>query len=121
MDGLAKVGGKGFCGPNPEGLDHFPGAGVLRGGAEEEDGFSPKPRLGASKVSEFCLRGTGLLRLSTLTGGSGLAHFEMGGAHFPIPAGVDDVSGDGGAVDLLLGKPHPSGCALTCVKQCVSV
>jgi len=52
--------------------------------------------------------------------GSGLAHFEIGGAHFPRPAGVDVVRGDGRAVGLLLETSHPLGRALTCVKQCVS-
>lgn len=121
-EGFAKVEERGSDGANPGG-DHFPGAGAPRGGVKEADGFGPSPRLGVRKTCGFCLRGAGLL-LSISTGGfcgSGLAHFEIGGAHFPIPAGVDVVSGDGGAVGLLLEKPHPVGCALTCAKRRVSV
>ena len=84
------------------------------------DGFGPKRRFGVRKICGLGPRGTGVLRTSELTGGfcgSGLAHFEVGGDHFPIPAGVDGVSGDGGAVCLLLEKPHPVGCALTCARN----
>ena len=88
----------------------------------EEDGLSPKPRLGRRKARGFCLSGASLSRLSASTGGfGGLAHFEIGGAHFPIPAGEDVVSGDGGAVGLLSRIPHPFGRALTCMEQRVNV
>jgi len=122
--GSAKVEGKGFGVVSPGCLDHFLGAGEPCDGVREEDGFGPRRRFWVREICGFCLRGTGPVWTSALTAGfcgSGFAHFEIGGAHFPIPAGVDDVSGDGGAVGLVLEKPHPVGWALTCVKQYISV
>ena len=113
-----------FGGANPGGRDHFPGAEASRGGMKETDGLGLRPRLGGRDVCGFRLCEMGLFWLSSLVGGfcdSGFAHFEIGGAHFPRPAGVDVVSGDGRAVDLLLEISHPLVRALTCVKQCVSI
>ena len=65
----------------------------------------------------------GLLLFSALAGGfsdPGLAHFEMGWAHFPRPAGEGVVSSDGGGVGLPLGISHALGRALTCTKQRVN-
>lgn len=120
--GSAEVEGAGEGGANPGGLDHFPGA--PRGGTRETDGFGLRPRLGGRDVCGSRLGGKGLFWLPVLGGGfcdSGFAHFEIGGAHLPRPAGVDVANGDGGAVDLLLEISHPLVCALTCAKQCVSI
>ena len=118
----AEVDGRDSRGEKPWGLDHFPGAGASRGCTKVVDGLSPNPRLRGKEVRGFCLSGASLFRLSVLTSGfCGLAHLEIGGAHFPIPAGVDVVSGDGGAVGLLSRILHPPGRALTCTTQRVSV
>lgn len=117
--GFVEVEAVGLSGVSPEGLDHFPDAGAPRGGMKETDGLGLRPRFGDREACEFCLRIGGLFRLSVWTGGfcdSGLAHFEIGGAHFPRPAGVDVVSGDGGGAGLL-GISHALGRALTCVKR----
>lgn len=117
---FADVEGGGFGGVNPGGLDHLPGTGTPCGCLKGTEGFSPKPRFGEGEVCEFCLRRTGLHWLSASTGGLcglGLAHFETGGAHFPRPAGVDVVNGEGGAFGLLLETSHPLGRALTWMKQ----
>lgn len=118
-----EVEGVGFCGENPGGLDHFPDAGAPRGGVKETDGLGLRPRLGGREVCGFRLCGTSLFWVSALVDGfcSGFAHLEIGGAHFPRPAGVDVVSGDDGAFGLLLGASHPLDHALTCVKQRVSI
>ena len=114
----ATVEGRECGGTNPGGLVHFPGTPALRGCTEGADGLGLRPRLGVGKVCGFCLCGVGLFWPSTF---SGLAHFEIGGAHFPIPAGGEDVSGDSGAVELVFGISHPLGLALTCMKRRVSV
>ena len=106
------VEGVDFGGENIGGLDHFPGAGAPRCGVKTDE-FGPGPRLGGWEGRRFWLRRAGLSWPSALNGGPGLAHFEIGGAHFPRPAGVDVVSGEGGGVGLLLEIPHPLGDALT--------
>ena len=124
MAGSAKVEGVVFFGANPGGLDHFPGAGAPRGGMKETDGLCLRPRLGGRDVCGLRLCGMGLSWLSALVGGfcdSGFAQFEIGGAHFPRPAGVEVASGEGRAVGLLLEISHPLVRALTCVKQCISI
>ena len=121
---FVRVEGVGCDGANPGGLDHFPGAGAPGGGMEETDGLGLRPRLGGRDVFWFRLCVMGLFWLFALIGGScdsGFAHLEIGGAHFPRPAEVDVVSGDGRAVSLLLETSHPLVRALTCVKQRVGI
>ena len=118
--GFVKIEGVSFGGTNPGGLDHFPGAGAPRGGTKEADGLNLGPRSGGREVCGFRLCELGPFWLSALAGGlcdSGFAHFEIGGAHFPRPAGVDEVSGDGEAAGLLLGIFHSLDRALTCKEQ----
>ena len=110
----------GLGGVNPGGLAHFPGAGSPRGCLKEAEGLVLTPCLGQGEVCGFCLCWAGFPWFPAPTGGfcgSGLAHFEMGGAHFPRPDGLDVVSGDGEVVGLLLERPQPLGCALTWTKQ----
>ena len=121
---FADVEGVDFCEVSPGGFDHFPGAGAPRGCIKETEGlglwFSP----GERKVRGFRLGKTGLSGFSAPAGffcEFGLAHFEIGGAHFPRPAGEGVASGDSGSFDLLLGTSHPSGRALICAKQRVNV
>ena len=116
-----KLEGVGSDGTNSGGLAHFLGAGAPRGGMKEADGLGLRFRLGGKDVCGLRLC---LFWLSALVGSSrdtGFAHFEIGGAHFPRPAGVDVASGEGGVVCLPLETSHPSVRALTCVKQCVGV
>ena len=116
-----KFEGVGFDGTNSGGLAHFLGAGAPRGGMKEADGLGLRSRLGGREVCGLHLC---LFWLSALAGSSrnsGFAHFEIGRAHSPRPAGVDVASGDGKAVGLPLETSHLSVRALTCVKQCVGI
>lgn len=115
------VEGVGFGRVNLGGFDHFPGAGAPRGCTNEGDCLGLKPWLGDC---EFRLWRTGLRWVSASAGGfcgTGLAHFEIGGVHFPRPTDVDVVRSDGGVVDLMSETLHVFGRALTWMKPQVKV
>ena len=117
--GFVDVEEVGSVGAKPVGLDHLPDAGAPRGCMKEAEGLGTWSYRGESCGCLFRLCGIDSAWIFTLACrfcGSGLAHFEIGGAHFPRPAGVVVVSSEGGAAGLLSGTSHVPGRAVTCAR-----